>query len=200
MKIVYPRPTRVLLKGMHPLGNLMVAYSPHFECILLIKLKCSEPQFKTQRELLIHNMNYEKSECMVCYEVIRHKNPIWSCSHCYNIFHIWCIQKWSEAAEGNSLFDFYLILNWFFPSDTLWRCPGCQRQYVEPPEKSCFCGKTRQQAKDMQLKSFSSKHCCEEICFKKRPKVGTTDCEHLCNELCHPGACPPCEGMSLRYV
>jgi hypothetical protein len=106
LKIVYPRPTRVPLKGMCPSGNLMVVCSTHFVCNLLTKMYCSEPQFKTQRELLIHNMNYEKSECMVCYEVIRHKNPIWSCSHCYNIFHIWCIQKWSEAAEGTSLFNF----------------------------------------------------------------------------------------------
>ncbi|XP_059471098.1 protein shuttle craft-like [Neocloeon triangulifer] len=149
---------------------------------LKITSKTNDPQFKSQREFLMYHMRAEKLECMVCYDTIKHKNPIWSCSNCYNIFHIWCVQKWSRTVED---------------SDG-WRCPGCNQGFREPPEKSCFCGKTRQQAKDMNLKSYSSKHCCDEICYRNKPKVGIHDCNHPCGELCHPGPCPPCEGMALR--
>ncbi|CAB3372487.1 Hypothetical predicted protein [Cloeon dipterum] len=148
-----------------------------------------KPNFRnkdmSQREFLIHQMNAEKLECMVCYESIKHKNPIWSCSGCFNLFHIWCVQKWSRST------DF----------EEGWRCPGCNMGYQKMPEKSCYCGKTLQQARDMNLKSYSSKHCCEEICHKKRPRAVTAkfDCEHPCSEMCHPGPCPPCEGMSLRH-
>lgn len=65
-----------------------------------------------------------------------------------------------------------------------WRCPACQNPYSDVPfSYLCFCGKS----KNPEVNYHLTPHTCGEICDRIRP-----DCSHHCNELCHPGPCPPC--------
>ncbi len=52
-----------------------------------------------------------------------------------------------------------------------------------PREYRCFCGRVR----DPEWNRRDTPHSCAEVCGKKRK-----NCEHRCNELCHPGPCPEC--------
>lgn len=74
---------------------------------------------------------------------------------------------------------------------TNWRCPACQDEKSDIPEKyMCFCGKSKLQT---DWNRIDTAHSCGEVCG--RSKDNPTPwfiCEHRCTLLCHPGPCPPC--------
>jgi hypothetical protein len=108
---------------------------------------------------------------MVCYNVVKPKDHIWSCSICYNVFHLNCIKKWARTDVSTA------------GKDGGWRCPGCQSAISEVPNKyTCFCGKIE----NPRFNPYITPHSCTNICGKPR------DCSHPCREQCHPGPCPPC--------
>ncbi|XP_046852833.1 NF-X1-type zinc finger protein NFXL1-like [Xenia sp. Carnegie-2017] len=125
--------------------------------------------------------------CLICIESIKHNNPIWSCSRCYSIFHLQCIQQWSNDGAVQNL----PLSHEHFPHQELvWFCPKCRCEYKQserPKEYVCFCGKTV----NPKFDPWSVPHSCGEICGRQF----TPDCGHTCLLLCHPGPCPPCPKM-----
>lgn len=129
--------------------------------------KCS------QREKLIRELDSSRVECLVCCDLVRPTQSVWSCLNCYHILHLNCTTKWASSSK----------------SDDGWRCPACQNMSKKiPREYYCFCGKQ----KNPQYNRSDVAHSCGELC-------GREDlCEHSCTLLCHPGPCPPCQAMVQR--
>jgi len=141
----------------------------------------------------------------VCYDLIRRRNPIWSCGKCWALFHVSCIDKWSKSSAQEKGYE---------PGKfgvSRWRCPGCQEKYEGTPEPSCFCGKERQ----FEWNPYVLPHSCGALC--QRHRVGSS-CPHRCSlyeyasrlstiqlpltltllasfRICHPGPCPPCSSL-----
>ncbi|XP_037957533.1 protein shuttle craft [Teleopsis dalmanni] len=135
--------------------------------------KDGENEKLTQREKLIRDIENRCLECLVCVEVIKTHQSVWSCNNCYHLLHLNCIIKWantSKSADG-------------------WRCPACQNVDKDVPrDYFCFCGKV----KNPQYSRQDLAHSCGEVC-------GRVDgCIHACTLLCHPGPCPPCQANVLR--
>lgn len=49
-----------------------------------------------QSDVLSQQLSTGQYECMVCCDRVRVKDPVWSCSTCYHIFHLKCIKKWAK--------------------------------------------------------------------------------------------------------
>lgn len=49
-----------------------------------------------QSDVLSQQLFTGQYECMVCCDRVRVKDPVWSCSTCYHIFHLKCIKKWAK--------------------------------------------------------------------------------------------------------
>lgn len=141
----------------------------------------SNPDDENQRDSLSEQLRCRKYECMVCCCLVYPDNGIWSCSNCYNIFHLRCIKKWALSPAATCFTD----------NKKGWRCPVCQmvRKNI-PHQYRCFCGKTE----NPQWNHYDTPHCCGEPCRKRRNE----NCPHLCTILCHPGPCPPCSSNALR--
>lgn len=62
---------------------------------------------------LIEQLRNATYECMVCCENIRCEAAVWSCSNCYNVFHLRCVKKWAKspaAVVENRDGNYFLIL------------------------------------------------------------------------------------------
>ncbi|CAG9531688.1 unnamed protein product [Cercopithifilaria johnstoni] len=132
---------------------------------------------QTLRERLKKQLEEESYECMICCQVIRANEGIWTCKKCYHMFHInrmnsyGCITQWAAKS---------------FKADVGWRCPSCQNVTFELPKQyRCFCTKKlnppTQRFPDMP-------HSCNGICGKIRGG----GCIHPCTDQCHPGPCSKC--------
>ncbi|XP_055848662.1 protein shuttle craft [Episyrphus balteatus] len=133
----------------------------------------AENEKLSQREKLIREIEGRRLECLVCVELIKSHNSVWSCHNCYHILHLNCIIKWASSSK----------------SEDGWRCPACQNVEKDVPrDYYCFCGKV----KSPQLNRNDIAHSCGEVC-------GRIDgCSHACTLLCHPGPCPPCQANVTR--
>ncbi|KAJ3296370.1 FKBP12-associated protein [Rhizoclosmatium sp. JEL0117] len=120
-------------------------------------------------------------ECMICYDLVRPKDQIWSCAKsCFAVFHAKCIREWASTSASTS--------NVNLMERPEWRCPGCQFKYAEAPYPSCFCGKTDHPSNSRALNAVP--HSCGDQCLKQR------NCTHKCTAVCHPGPCEKCELMA----
>uniref|UniRef100_A0A8C5DGY7 NF-X1-type zinc finger protein NFXL1-like n=1 Tax=Gouania willdenowi TaxID=441366 RepID=A0A8C5DGY7_GOUWI len=126
--------------------------------------------------------------CLICIASVRRTQPVWSCSGCFSIFHLPCIQKWSK----DSVFLLQSITDEGF-KDTQqhpWNCPKCRAEYPPgsaPIRYECYCGKVQDPVVDPWLVP----HSCGSVCQREL----TPTCGHTCLLLCHPGPCPPCPKM-----
>ena len=50
-----------------------------------------------QSDVLSQQLTTGQYECMVCCDRVRVKDPVWSCSTCYHVFHLKCIKKWAKT-------------------------------------------------------------------------------------------------------
>ncbi|XP_070554401.1 NF-X1-type zinc finger protein NFXL1-like [Ptychodera flava] len=124
------------------------------------------------------------SVCLICIAVIKHSDPVWSCTGCFCIFHLNCIQNW---AKHGAIRPFLLSEEHFPAVDPIWHCPKCRYDYKlsECPTKYvCFCTKEVDPKFDPWLVPHSCGHTCG--------KILQPNCGHTCLLLCHPGPCPPC--------
>lgn len=125
-------------------------------------------EIASQRERLEEMLKHRTLECLVCCELLKHHNQVWSCKQCYHILHLKCTQAWAKSSK----------------LENGWRCPACQNVCKEiPAEYLCFCGKQKHPRNEPGLIA----HSCGEICLRQR-----RNCEHNCLILCHPGPCPDC--------
>uniref|UniRef100_A0A4X2KU80 Nuclear transcription factor, X-box binding like 1 n=1 Tax=Vombatus ursinus TaxID=29139 RepID=A0A4X2KU80_VOMUR len=110
---------------------------------------------------------------------------VWSCSGCFCIFHMPCIQKW--AKDSLFLVSSPLTDDDFGKRDYPWPCPKCRFEYKRsetPTRYYCYCGKVE----DPPLDPWLVPHSCGQVCEREfKPPCG-----HKCLLLCHPGPCPPC--------
>ncbi|KAM6440614.1 NF-X1-type zinc finger protein NFXL1 isoform 2-T2 [Liasis olivaceus] len=126
--------------------------------------------------------------CLICIASIKRNQAVWSCSGCFCIFHMPCIQKW--AKDSLFLVSSPLTDDDFGKKDYPWPCPKCRFEYKRseiPTRYYCYCGKTE----DPPLDPWLVPHSCGQVCERdfKPP------CGHRCLLLCHPGPCPPCPKM-----
>ncbi|KAF1381040.1 hypothetical protein PFLUV_G00170290 [Perca fluviatilis] len=125
--------------------------------------------------------------CLICIASVKRTQAVWSCSSCFSLFHLPCIQKWAKdsAFLVSSITD-----EDFGQKQHPWPCPKCRAEY--PPSSTpnrymCFCGKLQDPPADPWL----APHSCGSVCQKElKPSCG-----HTCLLLCHPGPCPPCPKM-----
>ncbi|GAB6020489.1 hypothetical protein CHUAL_003175 [Chamberlinius hualienensis] len=135
----------------------------------------------TQRECLSEGLRRGSCDCIICFDRIRQNDRIWSCSNCYQIFHLNCIKKWVNSSAEKQ--------------EVGWRCPGCQNVFDEIPRKYfCFCGK-EENPEWNRNDTWRLPHSCGQQCLRKRRLL---DCNHPCTLLCHPGPCPPCGSYVIR--
>ncbi|BFZ15022.1 hypothetical protein BsWGS_18061 [Bradybaena similaris] len=141
------------------------------------------------QEKLLHSFRSGTSACLVCIETIKKEEAIWSCSGCFCMFHLPCIQKWVREGVYQKQYssgDFATDKS----SDILWHCPKCRHEYSQsqcPTRYYCFCGKQP----DPQPDPWLVPHSCGDVCGRRL----NPECGHSCLLLCHPGACPPCPAM-----
>lgn len=127
-------------------------------------------------------------DCMICYEGVDKKDPIWSCGRCFAIFHLNCVTEWSKISvvESSSSRNRNSELS-SSNSQPIWRCPACQLPMSKskiPKQYRCFCEKKIRPEYDPYL----TPHSCGDPCDKKKGP----GCPHKCTLPCHPGPCPPC--------
>jgi len=83
------------------------------------------------------------SSCLICLSSIRRVQAVWSCTMCYKVFHLVCIQQW--AKDGVVLRTTASVLSEeLFPSASTWSCPACRGDYSKsdtPRQYRCFCGR-----------------------------------------------------------
>ncbi|XP_069487810.1 NF-X1-type zinc finger protein NFXL1 [Ambystoma mexicanum] len=125
--------------------------------------------------------------CLICIASIKRNQAVWSCSGCFCVFHMPCIQKWAK----DSVFLVSSITDDDFgKKDYPWPCPKCRyeyKRYETPSRYYCYCGKVE----DPPLDPWLVPHSCGQVCEKEfKPPCG-----HKCLLLCHPGPCPPCPKM-----
>ncbi|XP_027866316.1 NF-X1-type zinc finger protein NFXL1 isoform X2 [Xiphophorus couchianus] len=125
--------------------------------------------------------------CLICIASVKRTQPVWSCSGCFSLFHLPCIQKWARDSV-------FLISSAtdedFGQKQHPWPCPKCRTEYppsATPNRYMCYCGKLQDPPADPWLVP----HSCGSVCQQElRPSCG-----HTCLLLCHPGPCPPCPKM-----
>ncbi|KAI5309150.1 FKBP12-associated protein [Ascosphaera atra] len=132
-------------------------------------------------------------ECPVCTSEIGRKTKVWSCTHCWTVFHLTCIKKWSSnegaavarpRGEPQSADD--------LPEKRQWRCPGCNLPHETLPRAyTCWCEKES----DPRPLPGLPPHSCGQTCSK--PRAG---CPHPCDSVCHAGPCPPCTAMGPKQT
>ncbi|XP_066929991.1 NF-X1-type zinc finger protein NFXL1-like [Clytia hemisphaerica] len=122
--------------------------------------------------------------CLVCIETVKRLNAIWSCTKCFSIFHLQCIQKWAREGIGRQAIQAEGDLR---DVKFMWNCPKCRHEYSQnenPTKYMCYCGKEEDPPFDPWIVPHSCGNKCERLL--------QPECGHECLLLCHPGACPPC--------
>ncbi|KAJ3089193.1 Transcriptional repressor NF-X1 [Quaeritorhiza haematococci] len=79
---------------------------------------------------LVEGLTNYDYECMICYDVVKGRDRVWSCSVCYAVFHLKCVEKWSrksaqEVSGSNTT-----------TSTGGWRCPGSKHAIQAPAARA----------------------------------------------------------------
>lgn len=68
-----------------------------------------------QRERLTQQLNEGVLECLVCCERIKQREPVWNCSNCFHVLHLWCITKWAKSSKNGTYLSLFISHVVFFP-------------------------------------------------------------------------------------
>ncbi|KAK6460589.1 hypothetical protein DFJ63DRAFT_337347 [Scheffersomyces coipomensis] len=129
---------------------------------------------ETLASTIIHEIQEGTYSCLVCTGEIDQFSEIWSCSSCYRVYDLECINDW--AIRGSSTNK----------TTKEWRCPSCNvATKIIPKTFKCWCGKVTNPEANSFL-PFS----CGNTCNHKYD-----DCIHGCSSECHPGAHPICGAL-----
>ncbi len=81
----------------------------------------------------------ERESCIICLISVKAVEAIWSCTQCYCVFHLSCIQAWAQDSLHSLSSGLSARL---FPNQTLlWCCPKCRKNHsVVPRSYLCYCG------------------------------------------------------------
>ncbi len=134
--------------------------------------KSSAPDLSTRIHEDIDSGQYE---CVICTNEVDRTSQIWSCSICWTVTHLQCVNKWhSNEPKYEGI-------------KPRWRCPGCNSAISsDPGPNACWCGK------EINPKSIPGLpgHSCGQTCWRAKDR-----CPHPCSIPCHAGPCPPCSFM-----
>ena len=112
-------------------------------------------------------------DCLICMDVIRRKDYLWSCQICWAVMHLSCVGKWAKSIASNASSTTTDIQS--------WRCPGCQNENRGiPTQFFCYCGKTQNPHSSPYLVPGS----CGASCGRTGGEYG---CSHPDSGVCHPG-------------
>ncbi|KAF3825226.1 hypothetical protein GH733_005860, partial [Mirounga leonina] len=135
--------------------------------------------------------------CLICIASVKRNQAVWSCSGCFCIFHMPCIQKW--AKDSQFLVSSPLTDDDFGKRDYPWPCPKCRFEYKRsdtpspcPPcpkmvTTTCYCKK----AKPVPRRCSAKEWACQLPCGRKL-LCG----QHKCENPCHAGT----NVIPVRYV
>ncbi|XP_041971572.1 NF-X1-type zinc finger protein NFXL1 [Aricia agestis] len=141
-------------------------------------------------KILLEEASSGKSiTCLICIGSIKRSDAIWACDHCFAYFHLSCIQKWANDSVSLRSEEVQAPIAVYKQKKIEWCCPKCRHSYSKeeiPRKYRCFCGRTD----DPQYHPWLLPHTCGEVCGKSLSL--TSNCNHKCLLLCHPGPCPPC--------
>ncbi|CAF90330.1 unnamed protein product [Tetraodon nigroviridis] len=151
--------------------------------------------------------------CLICISSVRESQAVWSCSSCFSLFHLPCIQKWARdsAFLASSVTD-----EDFGQRRHPWPCPKCRAEY--PPEDTPTSNKVQVQRLEAWLWTkvcgsplSCGNHTCEVVCHdghthrhsqvRSRTGVSSAPSGPSCPVLqCCPGNCPPCDQSCGRTL
>ena len=141
-------------------------------------------EYSDMRSRLVAELSSGAYDCVICYSCVTTRSPIWSCSQCYSVLHLPCVQRWAASSvakveEQNAMQEDPAIRE----RRGTWRCPGCQFARDEVPRTYlCWDGQTR----DPVGGKGAPPHSCGRPCSRAK-------CTHGCAAgSCHPGPCPAC--------
>uniref|UniRef100_A0A161MGQ5 Protein shuttle craft n=1 Tax=Triatoma infestans TaxID=30076 RepID=A0A161MGQ5_TRIIF len=120
----------------------------------------SQREEENQRELLETQLNSDSAECVICTDSISYQDKVWSCPHCWNIFHLNCISKWAEMNDSRSI----------------WSCPVCRKDIHsngQALQYKCMCGRETEPKVIDGVTPQSRRHGLPQQCGRQ----------------CHPGPC-----------
>ncbi|XP_071786319.1 NF-X1-type zinc finger protein NFXL1-like [Asterias amurensis] len=136
-------------------------------------------------QYLVESCRSGANVCLVCIGKVKRLDAIWTCSKCYCVLHLPCVQKWAKEGALQMQND-----DTSTKKSSVWSCPKCRYEqpiFAIPKRYSCFCAKVI----DPPFHPWLSPHTCGQTCERPlRP-----ECGHKCLLLCHPGPCPPCPKM-----
>ncbi|KAJ3134051.1 FKBP12-associated protein [Geranomyces variabilis] len=75
---------------------------------------------------LIEGISDGSYECMICYDSVKHRDSVWSCSCCYAVFHLKCVEKWGKRSAEDNYRAAQASNASSSDAPAGWRCPGCQ--------------------------------------------------------------------------
>lgn len=122
---------------------------------------------------IFNEIKDESYICLICTCEVGPSNKFWSCTDCYRVYHISCIDSWSKKgsstdAEGN------------------WKCPSCNSTHRKQKfQDKCWCKKVLHPSKN-PLHPGS----CGQTCG-----VPLEGCIHKCSLPCHPGPHATCNAL-----
>ncbi|KAG8134922.1 hypothetical protein E2320_007990, partial [Naja naja] len=152
--------------------------------------------------------------CLICIASIKRNQAVWSCSGCFCIFHMPCLQKFEyKRSEIPTRYYCYCgktedppLDPWLVPHSCGQVCerhfkPSCGHRCLllchpgpcPPCPKmviiTCYCQKAKPLPRRCSMKEWS----CQLPCGRKLP-CG----QHNCGNPCHPGDCQPCPRVSKQ--
>lgn len=116
-------------------------------------------------------------ECAFCFGIIGNINNVWTCSCCKNIVHYKCMKMWRDRDKNKKNIE----------NKT---CATCRTEH-NVIKRTCYCSKEINPKMKKQAFPFS----CNQVCGISLSK----NCDHKCEEVCHPGQCKPCGSILKCY-
>ena len=90
---------------IHILSDALTIIFWQFRWIFIIVIWKPNWHFNPFPGALIEQLSNNSYECMVCCEIIKREQAVWSCGNCYHVFHLRCVKKWARspaaAIEGS---------------------------------------------------------------------------------------------------
>jgi hypothetical protein len=142
---------------------------------------------------IINDLKNHKKICIICENLIKDEQSIWSCNVCYSILHLDCINEWIKKNNPN-----FKENSKNENSKLSWTCPQCKNLYENNkfPIYNCYCGKYYDAVKENNkyLDPDLVPHGCGLLC---KVKV----CQHIknCSLPCHPGPHLQCKEQLTIY-
>eukprot|EP00899_Mesostigma_viride_P026266 jgi/Mesvir1/6824/Mv09009-RA.1 len=179
------------------------------------------PQLVTR---LTRKLQEDALECMICVDGVRRQAAIWSCTSCYNIFHLSCIVKWAKSVVAGSSSGSGDVLGAssssggrFFPSaaaSVTIRLPNVGGGGATAGGGASDGNAATWRCPACQAIQTANPDNLRYLCLCRRMEDPPVDfyltphscgelcgrerpagCSHSCVLPCHPGPCPPCPAL-----